>query len=470
MRRLPAGALYLALLAAALTADAAGFGRDELAAARALRDRALAGNEAYALVESLTTEVGPRLAGSPGDRAAIEWARRNLQRLGVAGVRMQELPVAHWVRGEATLAVTTPFPQPLAVAALGGGIGTPDEGLQAPVAMVSDVAALQALPRERVAGRIVYFSQRTERTRDASGYSRAVRSRTEGASAAAALGAVAVVIRSIGTSNERFAHTGFVRYRIDSPRIPAVAISNPDADLLERQLAGGREVRLDLLVTARNLPQVRSANVIAELPGTDPNGEIVLLGAHLDSWDLGQGALDDASGVGIVMAVARLLRDVQPAPRRTIRIVLFAAEEFGLTGANAYALAESPMLERHAIAMEADLGAGPVWQLSSRVPPDALPLVREVHGIVAPLGVALGDNEATGGPDLGPLRRQGVPVLAPRLDATRYFDVHHTANDTLDKVDRAALDQSVAVFAVSAYLAARAPGWGRLPLEPEPAR
>jgi hypothetical protein len=460
---LPIAVLFASMLLAPQVLWSAGFAASDLAAARALRARALAGSEAWSLVESLTTEVGPRLAGTPGDAAAVAWAQRELVRLGFANVRTQEVIVPRWVRGTGELAVLAPFPQDMPAVALGGSVGTPDEGLRAPAIRVQDVVELQTLPRERVAGRIVYFAQRTAPTRDASGYGRSVRSRVEGPSAAASLGALAVVIRSIGTSNDRFAHTGAIRYTIDAPRIPAVSISNPDADALDRQFARGGEVRLHLLVTARDLPQTRSANVTGEIPGSDPAGEIVLLGAHLDSWDLGTGALDDGAGVAIVMAAAKLIEQTQPRVRRTIRVVLFANEEFGLSGANAYAALDPPEIAKHAIAMEADLGAGPVWQLSSRVPEGLLPRVREMQRVLAPLGVALGNNEATGGADLGPLRRLGVPVLAPQLDASVYFEVHHTANDTLDKVDRRALDQSVAAFAVVAYLAARSEeSWGRI--------
>jgi Zn-dependent M28 family amino/carboxypeptidase len=256
-------------------------------------------------------------------------------------------------------------------------------------------------------------------------------------------------------------------YNISAPRIPAAAISNPDADLLERALRLDPGCELELKITARDLPQTRSANVIAEIPGTDRAGEIVLLGAHLDSWDPGVGAIDDGAGVAIVVAAAHLLRDIEPRPRRTVRVVLFANEEFGLSGSNTYAQREGDALARHAIAMEADLGSGPVWQLSSQVSAASLPFVAEVARALAPLGVARGTNDAKGGSDLTVLAAGGVPVIAPQLDATHYFDFHHTANDTLDKVDPQSLNQSVAAFAITAYLAARADGdLGRAPVAP----
>jgi Zn-dependent M28 family amino/carboxypeptidase len=456
------------LLAAGAPAGSAATTTEVLREARALRERALASGEAYELVGALTREVGPRAAGTPGDLAAVEWSRRRLESAGFSRVRTPEVIVPRWIRGEASFEVLAPWPQSMPTLAIGGSIGTSDAGLEGGVVMVRDVPELLALPAGSVTGRIVFFNGRTERTRDGSGYGKAVRSRTEGPSAAASLGATGVVIRSIGTSRDRFPHTGTLSYTISAPRIPAIALSNPDADTLEKMLTQTGEARVRMRVTARDLPQTRSANVIADLPGTDRADEIVLLGAHLDSWDPGTGALDDGAGVAIAIAAARLAANANPRPRRTIRVVLFANEEFGLSGANAYPGDEGDAaVARHALAMEADLGDGPVWKLSARVPAQAWPLVERIHSVVRGLGVELGDNETNGGADLGPLRRRGVPVLAPQLDATRYFDVHHTANDTLERVDPAALRQSVAVFAVAAYMAAMADE--PLTTRPEPA-
>lgn len=438
----------------------------DLAAAEQLRDRALQSDEAWALVSSLTTEVGPRFAGTPGDRAAVEWARQALGSRGFANVRTSEVVVPRWIRGEAQFELLDPIALPMAAVALGGSVGTGDEGLTAELLRVESVDALRALPAGAARGRIVYFAGRTPRTRDGSGYARAVRARTEGPSAAAAAGAVGVVIRSISTSNARIAHTGTLVYNIAHTRIPAVAISNPDADLLDRRIAAAQPLRARLRVTARDLPQQRSANVIAEVPGTDRDGEIVLIGAHLDSWDLGHGALDNGAGVAIAIAAARLIGQSALRPRRTIRVVLFANEEYGLSGSGRYVADELERLSRHAFALEADLGAGPVFRLSARVAARDWPLVQQIHSVVGRLGVELGSNDATGGADTAALRRRGVPILMPQFDATGYFDVHHSANDTLDKVDPQALRQSVAVFAVAAFLAARvADGPGRLPAD-----
>ncbi len=468
LRAVPLALTLLVCLAAPL--ESATLAPADLKTAAALRERALKGTEAWETVASLSTEVGPRLAGSEGDRAAVAWALDRMKAAGLANVRTQDVMVPQWVRGSIAVSIVEPWPQHLVATALGGSVGTPEEGIEADVVQVPDIEALRALTRSEVEGKIVFINRRMERTRDGTGYGQAVVGRTQGANAAAPLGARAVVIRSIATGSERFAHTGTVTYRTDIPRIPAVALAAADADVLERQVATGKPVRLSLKLGSRDLPQVRSANVIGEIPGSDAAGEIVLLGAHLDSWDLGTGALDDGAGVAIVMEAARLVREMKLNPRRTLRVVLYANEEFGLSGANVYADLEPEDLARHVLAMEADLGAGPVWRLDSRVADDALPMVHAIAGALEPIGVEVGKNTMEGGSDIGPLRRQGVPVLSLQHDAARYFDYHHTLNDTLDKVDRKALDQSVAAYAVAAYLAANAPAdFGRLPPQPQQA-
>jgi len=448
-------------------AEPATIGSADANAAAKLRDRVLQGTQAWEIVASLTTEIGPRLAGSEGDRAAVAWALDQLKAAGFANVRAQDVMVPQWVRGEIAVAILEPWPQPLTAVALGGSVGTPEEGIEADVVQVPDLDALRALSRSQVEGRIVFINKRMERGRDGRGYGQAVPGRTQGANVASQLGARAIVIRSIGTDAARFGHTGTVGYRAETPRIPAVALANPDADLLERQMATGKTARLAIRLTARDLPQVRSANVIGELPGSGAPQDIVLLGAHLDSWDLGTGALDDGAGVAIAVEAVRQIREAKLTPRRTLRVVLYANEEFGLSGANVYANQSPEELARHVIAMEADLGAGVVWRLDSRVDDASLPALQTIAGVLKPLSIERGSNTANGGADIGPLRQQGVPVLSLQHDATHYFDYHHTTNDTLDKVDRKALDQSVAAYAVAAYLAANAKGdFGRLPPQP----
>jgi carboxypeptidase Q len=449
----------------------AAFSRADLSAADSLRQRALNDSTAYELVSSLTTEVGTRPAGSAGDKAAVAWGVREMKRLGFSNVRAEEVTVPHWVRGEAQFSVIAPWPQSMPTLALGGSIGTPADGIEADAVLVASLDALAALPADAVKGKIVFFNLAMDRTRDGTGYGRAVRVRATGPSAAGKLGAVGVVIRSMSTSANRFPHTGGLRYAADAPRIPAFAISNPDADALARQFGANKPVRLRLWSTARELPAERSANVIGEIPGTDRAKEIVLLGAHLDSWDPGVGALDNASGVAIVMNAARLVRELKLEPRRTIRVALFANEEFGASGSKGYVEARQAEIASHVLGFEADFGAGPVWRLSSRVNPSQLPAVDQIHRALAPFKLVRGGNEATGGADLDGLAKLGMPLLSPDLDGNLYFDVHHTANDTLAMVDPKALQQSVAAFAVSVWLGAQYPGeWERVTTEKAPRR
>lgn len=449
------GALFITcLMPAAAQEDPAPLPEDVRANAEALRDRAMEGTGAYDLVASLTTEVGARLAGTPGDRAAVAWALLKLRELGFEDVRAEKVTVPRWVRGEIEARVLEPFPQPLVALALGGSIGTDDEGIEAPVIMAEDLEALKAMEREDVQGKIVYIGDEMVRRQDGSGYGEAVQKRVNGPSAAARLGARALVIRSVGTSRSRVAHTGITRYAEDVDRIPAVAVSNADADMIERQLATGHDVILHLKLTSRTLADAESANVIGEIPGTDaPESGIVLLAGHLDSWDVGTGAVDDGAGVAIAMEAARLIGAMDEPPRRTVRVVLFANEEFGLSGARAYAKEHADALDRHVLAMEADFGAGRVWRLDSNVPEDRLDVVSAMHALLEPLDVERGNNDSGGGADIGVLKERGVPVLGPRQDGTVYFDWHHSPNDTLDKINREDLDQNVAVYATLAYVA-----------------
>lgn len=469
--QLVAASLLSFLVCASAAEKGPAFTKADLAAANSLRDKALADPGAYQLLESLTTEVGARPAGSAGDKAAVAWALREMQRLGFANVHSMEVMVPTWVRGDASFSVLAPWPLSMPTLALGGSVGTAPEGIEAEAVMVKDLDALKALPEGAVRNRIVFFSNRMDRTRDGSGYGRAVTVRAAGPSAAGALGALGVVIRSIGTSNERFAHTGSLRYSAEAPRIPAFAISNPDADALERQFASGKPVRLRMVSNSRELPQARSANVIGEVAGTDRESEIVILGAHLDSWDPGVGAIDDGAGIAIMMSAARLIQQLPNKPRRTIRVVLFANEEFGTSGSQAYLAANQAAVDQHVLGFEADFGAGPVWRLSSRVGPAQLPAIDQLFRALAPLKLVRGDNEANGGADLDGLARTGMAMLSPDLDGTNYFDVHHTANDTLAKVDPTALRQSVAAFAMTVWLGAQYSGdWERVTTAKPPRR
>ncbi|MFL6293079.1 MAG: M20/M25/M40 family metallo-hydrolase [Thermoanaerobaculia bacterium] len=467
------------LLLLSLPASSQPLSPEIAAAASALRDGAMQGTRAYEIVRSLTLEAGPRPAGSAADRAAVEWGVRKLKELGFQNVRAEAVTVPHWVRGAESGEIVSPWPQPMVLAALGGSVGTPEGGIEAEVVQVPDVAALDgmdAVTAARVKGKIVFIDKRMERAKDGSGYGPAVAGRGRGAVAAGKLGAAAVLIRSVGTDSNRTPHTGGMRYEDGVPRIPAAALSNPDADTLEGQLGiaekSGKPVVFRLKLGAHMLVDGESANVIGEIPGREKPEEIVLLGGHLDSWDLGTGAIDDGAGCAIMIEAARRIGELPQSqrPRRTVRVVLFANEEFGLSGARAYAEKHAADLPRHILAGESDFGSGRVWQADSRVAPEALALFDEIAKLLAPIGVERGDNESGGGADLGPLAPAHVPVAGLSQDGTWYFDWHHTANDTLDKIDPKDLDQNVAAWAALAYAVAEMPGnFGQAP-EPQPRR
>jgi hypothetical protein len=449
-------------------AQAPAFAAADLEAAAQLRDQALRDGEAWRLVESLTTEVGARPAGSAADARARDWALAQFARLNLAEARAEPLPLRVWRRGPSGARLVAPAEQPLVVAALGNSVGTPAGGVRAEVAWYADYAALRADPVEgsRARGRIVYVDQAMERTRDGRGYGAAVGMRLGGASEAARRGAVAYAMRSLGTSRNRIAHTGAMQYDLAQPRIPAIALSVPDADLLARLHARGTAPVMHVEVAAAENVDATTHNLIAEVPGTDLAREIVLIGAHLDSWDVGQGALDDGAGVAIVTAAAASIRAAGLRPRRTVRVVLFGNEENGFDGARAYAdrYRDAP----HQLVGESDFGAGRVWRLRGRWAAAAQPLLAPMAAVLAPLGVALpetGAHEGNPGPDAGVLmRRHRWPGIELSQDGSAYFDVHHTENDTLDKVDPAALAQNAACWAAVAWLAAQSPvAFGPLP-------
>ncbi len=422
-----------------------------------LRTAALQDDRAWELVASLTSEIGPRPAGSLNDRRAVAWAVDRMERLGFENVRAEPVVVPHWEAGTTSVEIVTPGPQELHATALGGSVGTTDAGIEAEVIEVADQAALEAADPATIEGKIVFVNHRMERRKDGSDYGNVVKARGSAAWVVAEKGGLAVVIRSVGTGPHRFPHTGGMRRREGQyPPIPAAALAVPDADILEYQLRGGSAVRLRLRMTSRRLPDAVSANVIGEIVGRERPDEVVLLAAHLDSWGLGTGAVDDGAGCAIVMAAAKLVAELPERPKRTLRVLLTANEEFGLTGARAYAEAYADSMEKHYLALESDFGAGRVWRFDRRFGATGEALAHRMLSALSELGVADGPNDATGGPDLSPLRTFLVPVVELQQDGTYYFDYHHTADDTLDKVDPEALRQNVAAFALVAFLAAEA--------------
>ncbi len=424
-----------------------------------LRDAALKDDTAYVVLEELTTEIGPRLGGSEKELQAIDWAVERLNDMGFDKVYTEPVKVEKWERISENAAIVGQFSQPLEITALGKSAATPEGGVTAEIVHLNTYEDLVAADASLIEGKIVFISNRMQRFKDGAGYSPAVRARGRGASEAARKGAKAIIIRSIGTDSHRLPHTGGVTYADDAPKIAAAALSNPDADQLERLLKRGQPMQVHLDVKTKFHGVVEVANVIGEITGREAPEEVVIIGSHLDSWDLGTGAIDDGAGVALNIATADLIKRLAPQrPRRTIRVILFGSEELGLIGARQYAAAHKGDLPNLIIGAESDFGAGPIWALASRVGPGATHVVDEMAKLMWPLGILRHSRVALGGPDVGQLGLIGMPVMDLMQDGTDYFDLHHTADDTLDKVDPANLRQNLAAWAVFAYIAAEWPG------------
>jgi carboxypeptidase Q len=414
-----------------------------------LRQQALNSNQGWDLVASLTTEVGPRLAGTAADHAAVSWAKKQLLDSPVAFDRVWLEPVSFllWQRHHEHGRIVSPYPQPLLISALGYS-GSTDGEITGEVISYRDLKSFKQATAEQVKGKIVFVNEAMERHREGKGYGDTVIVRYEAALLAKELGAKAVLIRSLATGNHRFPHTGVGR-QVDQP-LPAAALSIADAEQLQRVLDKGKPVTVALDISVSEQPSGHSWNVIAQINGRQHPEDIVLIGAHLDSWDLGTGAVDDGAGVAITMAAAQLIAQLPQRPKRSVRLILFANEEQGLWGAKAYAKAHNDELDKHIMVSESDFGAGQVWRLDTankHLMSVALPILK-------PLGVAEGAAATSGGPDMKPLFEAGVPVFRLKQEGSDYFDYHHSADDTLDKISAADLKQNIAAWSVVTYLAA----------------
>lgn len=418
----------------------------------ALRDAALQDDVAWDIVEGLTTEVGPRLAGTEAEARARAWAKARLEALGFANVRVEPYRMKTWVRGEERAEVLAPFPQKLAVTALGNSASTGPRGLEAEIAYFPTLGDLQAVPDGSLKGRIAFVGHAMEATQDGSSYGPFGQVRRIGPAIAAKKGAGAIVIKSIGTDHHRNPHAGGTNFPAGTAAIPAGALSVPDAEQLERMLKRGKPVKLRLLLTPRQVGETESGNVIAEVPGTDPTAGIIVVGGHLDSWDLGTGAIDDGAGVAITAAAAKRIMDAG-RPRRTIRVVWFGAEEVGGFGGEAYAKAHAG--DPHVLASESDFGADRIWRFETNVA--AAPVGERLARALEPLGIARGEGKTGDGTDVGPLFRQGAAAVNLNQSGLRYFDLHHTPDDTLDKIDKVQLRQNVAAWTAMLAVMANAP-------------
>jgi acetylornithine deacetylase/succinyl-diaminopimelate desuccinylase-like protein len=425
-----------------------------LATAKQLRERALADETGWKIVESLTTEVGPRLAGSEADARAVQWAAAKFKQLGFDKVWTEPVTFPKWERHGEHAEVLGAHAQPLVLTALGGSPGGTVEG---EVVRFPDLAALRAAPAGSLAGRIAFVDYRMQKFRDGHDYRNGGGIRHNGPSAAIRAGASAFLMRSAGTDSHRMPHTGITAFDDGLTPIPSAALSSPDADQLARLVALG-PTRVRVALDCGWNGTATSANVIGEITGSTHPEDVVLIGGHLDSWDPGTGAIDDAAGIGITMAAAKLIGDLPQRPARTIRVVAFANEEQGLHGGVAYAEAHKDEVGRHAIAAESDFGAGRIYGFDAHVSADAQPVIQQIAAALAPLGIASLPGKGDPESDIGPATDNGVAWAWLGHDGSDYFDLHHTADDTLDKIDPKALAQNVAAYTVFAYLAAQAEG------------
>ena len=427
----------------------------------ALRDDALH-NDHYAwdIVEGLTTEVGQRLAATEAEARARDWAVRKLTAMGFSNVHVEPFDMPVWVRGAESAEIVSPFPQKLVIAALGYSGSTGPEGVTGEIAYFDSIDALRAAPDSAVKGKIVFIDHHMMPAQDGSGYGQFGAPRRQGPTIASLKGALAIVIRSIGTDHHRNPHTG-VQYFTDGAKpIPAGALTVPDAEQLVRILKRGEPVVMRLTLVSQKTEGGHSGNVVAEIPGRDPKAPILLIGGHLDSWDQGTGAIDDGAGVAITTAAAKHIMDAG-RPLRTIRVVWFGAEEPG--GFGGAALAKAHASDRYAIAGESDFGADRVWRFSSHLLKSDPPAYAQLAAALAPLGITKNDKGEADGTDVDPTIQAGAPWISLNQDGIRYFDWHHTPDDTLDKIDPDQLRQNVAAW--TAMLAVLSGG-----IEPEPKR
>jgi len=427
---------------------------------RRLQQSTLGSDYALNQVGHLANNIGPRLSGGPQAAKAVEYVAAEMKKLGL-DVRLQKCMVPHWVRGEEHgelvefegMAARTV--QKVVLAALGGSIATPAEGLTGEIVVVGSFDELTALGRKGVEGKIVLFNNKFDREMQASGfggaaYGQAVAYRFGGAMAAARLGAIAVLVRSVGGSQNRLAHTGAMGYAEGVTKIPGAAVSFEDAETIA-WLARAGKVRIKLTLTPHTLPDVESYNVIADLKGSEKPNEIVIVSGHLDSWDLGQGAIDDGAGVAMAMSVPAMLKQLKIKPKRTIRFIAWMNEENGGRGSAAYFEEEKNNIANHFAAIEADLGASHPVGFVFAGKPEAIPFLAPISNILLSQGAPQSQVQGNVGSDVGPLTRAGVPSFAPWFNQQTYFNYHHTAADTFDKIVPREMAENASLVAVLAY-------------------
>jgi len=403
------------------------------------------GGDALSIVTDLTTDIGQRMAGTPREAAARDWAVARLKALGFAGVHVETFPIPGWQRGEEQAAITAPVPQKLAVTALGFSGATPPQGIRAELVYFPTLDALQSAPDGALKGKVAFVDHAFVASQDGAGYGVFGQPRRIGPVIAAQKGAAALLIRSAGTGHTRDPHTGYSQQPKDGP-LPSGAVSIPDAELIARLAAKGRPLTVSLTLTPKAVGTLTSGNVIADLPGRDASLPPILIACHLDSWDLGTGAIDDGAGCAIITAAA-LQASQSGQLARTIRLLWAGTEETGGFGGQAYAKAHAS--ERHAVVIESDTGADRVYTADFAFADADKALAERLTTALARMGITRGTDQPEGGEDVGYLAaQQKTAVIDLRQDATRYFDWHHTPDDTLDKIDPAQLQQNVDAWAV----------------------
>jgi hypothetical protein len=436
------------------------FSPQTLADLTRLQQAALSSDYAYRQVAHLADNIGPRLSGSAQAAKAVEYVAGELKAIGCE-VQLEKVMVPHWVRGEETAALVQ-WPgqaentaQKILLCALGESVATPKEGITAELVAVKDFDELKAMPRDKVAGKIVLFNYPFDKQIAAEGrggeaYGEAVVYRSDGPSAAARQGAVACLIRSVGGADYRIPHTGQTKYADDVPKIPAGAITSEDADLIVDLVKQG-PVKMKLVLTPQTLPNVESANVIGDVKGGEHPEQVVVVSGHLDSWDLGTGAIDDGAGVAVSMEAANLIQKLHLKPKRTIRVIAWMNEENGTAGSKQYAKDHEKDWANHFAAMETDGGAGHPIGLNIKGKPEVKAMLKAVAAILQESGAGMLALTEGAGADISPMEKVGVPAFAPIQDSRFYFNYHHTAADTLDKIVPKELAENSAVVAVAAY-------------------
>src|SRR5437764_4007012 len=442
------------------TATPVVFSPQTLAELKRLQQAALSSDYAYKQVAHLANNIGPRLSGSTQAAKAVEYIASQLKAIGCE-VQLEKVMVPHWVRGEETAALVQ-FPgqadntmQKIVLCALGASVATPANGITADVIAVRNFDELKALPRDKVAGKIVLFNypfdkQMAGEGRGGEAYGEAVVYRGDGPSAAARQGAVACLIRSVGGADYRLPHTGQTKYADDAPKIPAAAVTAEDADLMVNLVRQG-PVKMKLILTPQQLPDVESYNVIGDIKGSEHPEQVIIISGHLDSWDLGTGAIDDGAGVAVSMEAANVIQKLRFKPKRTIRVIAWMNEENGLAGSKQYWKDHEKEMSSHLAAMETDGGAGHPLGINIKGKPEVKKMLALVAAILQESGAGMLNFVEHCGADIEPLEKADVPAFSPIQDSRFYFNYHHTAADTLDKIVPKELAENSAVVAVVTY-------------------